>query len=203
MSHPFGDLLSQHLHRKHGLSQSKLAAGILQAPTVITGMCKGRRLTGPQARERVLAIIDRLQRQMVLSTESEANALLSAAGMAPLQPNPPAEATLLRLLAKPVAYIDKDVTDHFSDFTATNHNGRTASSTSQSIKHNLLAQFTPFVGRTLELAELADLLTNPDVRLVTLVGSGGIGKTRLALATALQHVAYFSDGVYLISIGWS
>ena len=51
MSHPFGDLLAQHLHRKHGLSQAKLAAGILQPPSIIWEMCKGNRLTGAQARE--------------------------------------------------------------------------------------------------------------------------------------------------------
>jgi hypothetical protein len=38
MSHPFGDLLSQYLHRKHGLSQAKLAAGILQDPSIIGKM---------------------------------------------------------------------------------------------------------------------------------------------------------------------
>ena len=52
MSHPFGDLLSQYLHRKHGLSQAKLAEGILQDPSIIGRMCKGQRLNGPQARER-------------------------------------------------------------------------------------------------------------------------------------------------------
>ena len=39
MSHPFGDLLSQHLHRKHGLSQARLAAGILQDPSIMGKMC--------------------------------------------------------------------------------------------------------------------------------------------------------------------
>jgi len=42
MSHPFGDLIAQHLHCKHGLSQSKLAAGILQSPSIITNMCQGK-----------------------------------------------------------------------------------------------------------------------------------------------------------------
>ncbi len=41
MSHLFGDLISQHLHRKHGLSQAKLAEGILQDPSIIGKMCKG------------------------------------------------------------------------------------------------------------------------------------------------------------------
>jgi hypothetical protein len=57
MSHLFGDLLRQHLHRKHGLSQAKLAKGILQDPSIIGKMCKGKRLNGPQARKRVDAII--------------------------------------------------------------------------------------------------------------------------------------------------
>jgi hypothetical protein len=50
VSHPFGDLLTQYLHRKHGLSQGKLAAGILQAPSIISEMCQGKRLRGVQAR---------------------------------------------------------------------------------------------------------------------------------------------------------
>jgi|GEM_PF-2615309 len=54
MSHPFGDLIVHYLHRKHGLSQSKLAAGILQSPSIITDMCQGKRLQGRQAQERAL-----------------------------------------------------------------------------------------------------------------------------------------------------
>ena len=57
MSHPFGDLISQHLNRKHGLSQNKLAEGIDQDASVVSHMCKGRRLSGPLARERVIHII--------------------------------------------------------------------------------------------------------------------------------------------------
>jgi predicted ATPase/DNA-binding SARP family transcriptional activator len=62
---------------------------------------------------------------------------------------------------------------------------------------------TPFVGRETELAEIAELLVDPDCRLVTLVGPGGIGKSRLALQAAADHVGAFADGVYfapLISI---
>ena len=52
MSHPFGDLLSQHLHRQHGLSQAKLAEGILQDPSIIAKMCKG---SGSRAHRRASA----------------------------------------------------------------------------------------------------------------------------------------------------
>jgi len=67
--------------------------------------------------------------------------------------------------------------------------------------HNLPVQLTPFVGRTRELAEIADLLANPDCRLLTLVGPGGIGKTRLAteVGTRLLDMTDF-DGVYFVAL---
>ena len=95
MSHPFGDLLSQYLHRKHGLSQFKLANGIDQTPSVISEMCQGKRLYGPQARERVLSMVSWLQGQAVLDTLDDANALLDAAGMSPLHERNANEASLL------------------------------------------------------------------------------------------------------------
>lgn len=52
---------------------------------------------------------------------------------------------------------------------------------------HLPAQPTPFLGREKEMAEINDLLQNPDCRLLTLVGPGGIGKTRLALQAAAQQ----------------
>ena len=51
-------------------------------------------------------------------------------------------------------------------------------------RHHLPAPTTPFFGRELELAELSRLFADPATRLVTLVGPGGMGKTRLALAWA-------------------
>jgi len=99
MSHPLGDLLTQYLHRKRGLSQAKLAAGILQTPSIISDMSQGKRLSGPQARERVTAIIDWLQQQGAVATLDEANTLLNAAGMAPLQERAVNEAILLRKLS--------------------------------------------------------------------------------------------------------
>ncbi len=98
MTHPFGDLLSQHLHRKHGLSQAKLAEGILQDPSIIGRMCKGQRLSGPQTRERVVAIIGWLRAQAALGSVTEANVLLAAAGMSPLRESEPNERKLLQQL---------------------------------------------------------------------------------------------------------
>ncbi|HEY8599736.1 MAG TPA: AAA family ATPase, partial [Thermomicrobiales bacterium] len=54
---------------------------------------------------------------------------------------------------------------------------------------------TSFVGRTSDLAELTELLTVPDCRLVTIIGPGGIGKTRLAVEAATAVRERFADGV--------
>jgi predicted ATPase/class 3 adenylate cyclase len=65
---------------------------------------------------------------------------------------------------------------------------------------NLPTQPTPFLGRERELAELLDLLTEPPVRLLTLTGPGGTGKTRLALQLAAEVVERFPQGVYLVTL---
>ena len=53
----------------------------------------------------------------------------------------------------------------------------------------------PFVGRETALADLSELLANPDKRLITLTGPGGIGKSRLAQQVAEAQVGLFADGV--------
>ncbi len=65
---------------------------------------------------------------------------------------------------------------------------------------NLPPSPTPLVGRQEELAELADWLVDPDCRLLSLVGPGGIGKTRLALRAAADQVGAFAHGVYFVSL---
>jgi non-specific serine/threonine protein kinase len=67
-------------------------------------------------------------------------------------------------------------------------------------RHNLPVQTTPFVGREAELDELDGLLADPDVRLVTVLGVGGMGKTRLALEAAARQVDRYAHGVYFCSL---
>ncbi|MFN2165601.1 MAG: BTAD domain-containing putative transcriptional regulator, partial [Anaerolineae bacterium] len=66
--------------------------------------------------------------------------------------------------------------------------------------HNLPPQTTPFVGRQAELAQVARHLGQAECRLVTLIGPGGIGKTRLALQAAGQALDDFADGVYFVPL---
>ncbi len=63
-------------------------------------------------------------------------------------------------------------------------------------------QPTPFIGRRAELTELAKRLADPACRLLTLIGPGGIGKTRLALETAARASSgeAFPDGVHFIPL---
>jgi predicted ATPase/DNA-binding CsgD family transcriptional regulator len=64
--------------------------------------------------------------------------------------------------------------------------------------YNLPSELSSFVGRDKELAEVRRLLENN--RLLTLTGSGGCGKTRLALAAASELVERFEDGVWLVEL---
>ncbi|MEO5711763.1 MAG: adenylate/guanylate cyclase domain-containing protein [Nocardioidaceae bacterium] len=59
---------------------------------------------------------------------------------------------------------------------------------------------TTLVGRDTELAELEALARSPGVRLVTLTGTGGSGKTRLAIALAQRLTSAYPDGVYFVPL---
>ncbi len=68
------------------------------------------------------------------------------------------------------------------------------------ILHPLPSQLTPFIGRERELADLHRLLSDPQCRLLTLVGPGGIGKTRLALQAAANQRQSFIHGAAFVSL---
>jgi predicted ATPase/class 3 adenylate cyclase len=67
-------------------------------------------------------------------------------------------------------------------------------------RNNLPTQTSEFLGRDTELGAIRDLLDAAGVRLLTLTGPGGIGKTRLALQAAADQTERFADGLYFVDL---
>ncbi len=65
---------------------------------------------------------------------------------------------------------------------------------------NLPSEQTPFVGREAEMLRISTILDQKDCRLLTLLGPGGAGKTRLSIRTALEISHRFSDGVFFVPL---
>jgi predicted ATPase/transcriptional regulator with XRE-family HTH domain len=66
--------------------------------------------------------------------------------------------------------------------------------------NNLPAQLTRLIGREQAVEEISDYLLNDGIRLLTLTGPPGIGKTRLGLQVATQMLDYFRDGVFFVAL---
>ena len=81
-----------------------------------------------------------------------------------------------------------------------------AARTAPVLPHRLPARATPFIGRDKEMAAIASFLADPQVRLLTILGPGGMGKTRLALAAARQLLeqdpppAALDGGLYFVPL---
>lgn len=67
-------------------------------------------------------------------------------------------------------------------------------------RSNLPATSTSLIGRDQEIAAVREYLIHPGVRLVTLIGPPGIGKTRLSIESASQSLAHFPDGVFFVPL---
>src|SRR5215213_8092864 len=67
-------------------------------------------------------------------------------------------------------------------------------------RHNLPAQLTPLIGRVTETAGVCERLRRSDVRVLTLTGPGGIGKTRLAIQAATELFEQFANGVCFVDL---
>ena len=70
--------------------------------------------------------------------------------------------------------------------------------TLESFNHNLPTQLTSFIGREKEIDELKKLIA--DYRMITLTGSGGAGKTRLALQVAANLLSGFAGGIWFVEL---
>jgi len=68
------------------------------------------------------------------------------------------------------------------------------------IPSNLPVDLAPFIGRKREIEEIINLLLQPEVRILTLTGTGGVGKTRLAFRVAAELRGRFEDGVFFTDL---
>jgi predicted ATPase/class 3 adenylate cyclase len=68
------------------------------------------------------------------------------------------------------------------------------------LPHNLPPQLTSFIGREEELKTVKELLMRQDVRLLTLTGPGGTGKTRFSIQIAADLIDHFKDGVFFVDL---
>ena len=75
-----------------------------------------------------------------------------------------------------------------------------SSSNSAQSQSNLPAAVTPFLGREQEMAALARLLADPKLRLLSVIGPGGMGKTRLAVECARREMTKYPDGVSFVAL---
>ncbi len=181
----FRDKLREYL-RHSGYQQQRLAAEIGLTPGILSRKLNGtdgKYLTDPE----IKSLIKILAEWKIICRKAEAIELLTLAGLqetnfGPTEwSNPPLAAlevekaspeTLYK--AAPIATLPK--------------------------LSGLPAPLTGFIGREQEVQQVQGLLQKPEVRLLTLTGPGGIGKTRLALEAANGLLTHFEEGVYFLSL---
>jgi predicted ATPase/transcriptional regulator with XRE-family HTH domain len=160
-----------------GLSQDQLAERAGLSAKAIGALERGeRRRPHPQT-------VDLLVRALGLGAAERAEFVATLAGR---------ETSAFRDPIDPVAHPAGSPTSpaaHPLDVSAT-----------RPLHHNLPTPASVLIGREREVAEVLALLHRPEVRLVTLTGPGGIGKTRLALQVARECLDAFADGICFVSL---
>src|SRR5437588_7954474 len=180
----FSDSVQTYL-RTSGYPQKELAGELGLNPKVLSRKLNGSGNAHLTLLE-VKRIIITLAQWHALTAQEEALHLLELAEVGPAifsndEWQTPPLSTLAAKRAQPTPFSD-------SSFPMYTH------------QHNLPAPTTRLIGREWAVMRLRQLLKREDVRLVTLVGSGGSGKTRLALFVASELVGMFAQGVWFVEL---
>src|SRR2546421_721286 len=180
----FSDSVQTYL-RTSGYPQKELANELGLNPKVLSRKLNGSG-NAQLTRLEVQRIIITLARWRVITTQEEALHLLELAEVEPGifsddEWRTPPLSTLAAKRAQPTPFSG-------SSFPMYTH------------QHNLPAPTTRLIGREWAVRRLQQLLRREDVRLVTLLGSGGSGKTRLALHVASELVGMFATGVWFVEL---
>lgn len=180
----FGDCVQEYV-RASGYSQKELANEVGLHPKVLSRKLKNSG-NAHLTHQDVQRIVTTLARWHVISTQDEAINLLKLAQMEPnyFSAEQWQQPPLNHLLAKRPQL--------------TSFNGSRTSI--HILRHNLPAPITRMIGREWAVERLMHLLKRSEVRLVTLVGTGGSGKTRLALHVASSIVNEFPQGVWYVAL---
>jgi predicted ATPase/DNA-binding CsgD family transcriptional regulator/transcriptional regulator with XRE-family HTH domain len=97
--------------------------------------------------------------------------------------------------------LDLSPADHAALVAAARRSAASSPRRERAVQHmSLPVPLTSLVGRETEIASVSTLLSDPVIRLLTLTGPGGTGKTRLALAVAERVVPDFPDGMVFVEL---
>ena len=148
------------------------------------------------------ALLKRYRAAAGLTQEALAErATLSVRGISDLErgvnTNPHKET--VQLLADALALSVEDRT-HFETAARRRISPLPPSPTDDRMPGSLPASATPLLGRAADIAAICRLLRRPEVRLLTVTGPGGVGKTRLAVQVALDVADGFPDGAFFVSL---
>ncbi len=173
-----------------GLNPSELSSRLHQS--------SGARLTERDVR----AIVRALAEWGAIQSQAEARELLALVGCPPFSAAEwqAAPLDLLTAAAAPVTAASggEPATNLPAPLAGGSSSGYIVIRNKSEPVTNLPAPLSGFIGRERELREVARLLT--ETRLLTLVGAGGIGKTRLALEATRRLLARFTDGIWLVEL---
>ncbi len=169
-------------------SQQDLADAVGLSRPALSNRLNGTRGTKLTERD-VRAIVRALAEWEAISSEAEARELLALVNCTPF--------TAAEWNTPPLDRLQREQDDTVAE-GGIRHAAPPVTRRVQGPRHNLPLQLTSFIGREAQISEVERLLGR--ARLLTLLGPGGSGKTRLALELAARMAGRFADGVWLVEL---